>query len=119
LNLDALKEINTNHPDILERLAKDNDFKTVKGIALFVVQKGYDALTDDQKYHFNKSIRPLIENVKCTGYTREFDKMPSDCSTIIDDEDLVKHYQNGEPYCENCQSDESAEAHSKEKWLNQ
>jgi hypothetical protein len=116
LNLDALKEINTNNPEILEQSAKDNDSnpETVKGIALFVVKNGYDALTANQKYHFDKSIRPLIENVKCTGYTHEFDEMPSKCSTILNDDDLVKFYQPLGFYCERCQSDESAAAHDRE-----
>ena len=67
MNLDALTEINTNNPEFLEQSAKKNgsDPEAVKGIALFAADNGYDALSANQKYHFDKSIRALIEDVQC------------------------------------------------------
>lgn len=120
MNLEALTEINTNTPEILEQSAKENgsDPEAVKGIALFAADNGYDALSDNQKYHFDKSIRALIENVQCHAYTHEFDEMPGNCTAILKDEDLVDCYQNEEFYCESCQAQSSADAHSKEQFFN-
>lgn len=115
MNLNALDEINTNNPEILEQSAKDNglDPEAVKGIALFVVGNGYEKLSDNQKYNFDNGIRDLIENVQCDGYTHEYDESPGNCPATLDDDDLVECYQTQEFYCESCQAKASADAHSK------
>ena len=119
MNLEALKEINTNNPEILEQSAKDNgsDPEAVKGIALFAADNGYDALSTNQKHHFDNSIRALIEDVQCSGYTHEFDEMPGNCSAILNDDDLVECYQNNEFYCESCQAQSAADAYSKAQFF--
>ena len=72
MNLDALRDINC-----VERLEESangvgSDPEVVKGIALFAADNGYDALSPKQKYHFDRAIRPLIENVQCAGYRQRF-----------------------------------------------
>lgn len=116
MNLDALREINTNNPEILEQSAIENssDPETVKGIALFVVDNGYEALTAKQKYHFDNAIRVLIEDVQCDGYTHECEEWPNNCTNILDDDDLVDYYENNGGYCESCKAQASVDAHSKE-----
>lgn len=119
MNLDALKEINKNHEELLEESAKNNgsDPEVVKGIALKAASRGYDELSKNQKYHFDNSIRGLIENVQCEGYTHEFDETPSNCEAILKDEELVECYQNDVFYCEQCQGQSAADAHTKEQFF--
>lgn len=119
MNLEALEEINKNNPEILEQSARDNkaDVSAVLGIALFAAENGYDKLSSAQKYHFDNCIRPLIEDVKCSGYTHECEEMPSNCDAILDDEDLVEYYKYQGKYCESCEAQASADAHSKESFF--
>lgn len=115
MNLDALREINNNYPEILEQSARSNsvDKEVIKGIALFVVMNEYEALSDKKKYHFDNSIRHLIENVQCSGYTHELEERHIECKNILNDEVLVGFYQNDGVFCENCQGQSDADAHSK------
>lgn len=119
MNLDALREICQNNPEILEQSAKDNeaDPYAVKGIALFAIGNGYEALSPNQKYHFDKSIRKLIENVQCDGYTHELEEEHIECTAILNDEDLVLYYQNDGGYCESCQGQADSDAHSKVRFF--
>ncbi|WP_163924078.1 hypothetical protein [Photobacterium sp. Alg240-V54] len=119
MNLEALKEIIKNSPEIIEESACDNgaDENVVMGIAEFASRNGYDALSGHQKYHFDNSIRHLIEDVQCSGYTHEFEEEHHECPNILDDKDLVKYYQDDETYCESCQGQASADAHSKTSFM--
>lgn len=119
MNIDALKEINANHQELLEKSAKDNDIdpEATKGIALFVVKNGYDALSGKQKYIFDTAIRVLIENVSCSGYTHEFEDRSRHCDAILDDENLVDYYRTDSTYCESCQAQADADAHTKESFF--
>jgi hypothetical protein len=119
MNLEALKEINTNNPEILEQSARDNntDESTIVGIALFAANNGYEKLTSSQKYHFDNCIRSLIEEVQCSGYNHEFEENPRECGATLDDEDLVEYYQQDGKYCESCEAQASADAHSKESFM--
>ncbi|MDP5211962.1 hypothetical protein ORJ66_02755 [Pseudoalteromonas tunicata] len=119
MNLEALKEIIDNNVEILESSAKDNnaDESTVVGIAKFAASNGYESLSKPQKYHFDNCIRHLIEDVQCSGYNHEFEESPRECPSILDDEDLVEYYQNDGKYCESCEGQASADAHSKESFF--
>ncbi|PKG68293.1 MULTISPECIES: hypothetical protein [Pseudoalteromonas] len=119
MNLEALKEISTNNPEILEQSARDNkaDEKTIVGIASFAAENGYEKLSDSQKYYFDNCIRPLIEDVQCSGYTHEFEEVHRECEATLDDEDLVEYYQEQGKYCESCEAQASADAHSKESFM--
>lgn len=115
MNLQALKEIINNNVGILESSARDNntDENTIVGIAKYAAGNGFEKLSDNQKYHFEKCIRHLIENVQCSGYNHEFEEVPRECPNILDDHDLVEYYQNDGKYCESCEGQASADAHSK------
>jgi len=119
MNLAALEEINQNNPEILNRSARKNktDEATITGIALFAAKKGYQALSNSQKYHFDNCIKPLIENVRCSGYTHEFDDVKRECYVLLDDEVLVEYYQLQGKYCESCEAQESADAHTKKSFM--
>ena len=119
MNLLALKEIIDNNVEILESSAQENDAdeNTVVGIAKYAAANGYEKLSANQKYHFDNCIRHLIEDVKCPGYTHEFEEVPRDCPNILDDDDLVEYYQNDGKYCESCEGQASADAHTKETFF--
>ena len=119
MNLEALKEIINNNHELLEASARDNsaDENTVVGIARFASTNGYDKLSSNQKFHFDNCIRPLIEDVQCSGYNHECDEFISECPAILDDEDLVEYYQEQGKYCESCEGQASADAHSKESFF--
>ena len=119
MNLSALKEINQNSPEILNESSRNNkaDEATITGIARVAAEKGYQALSNPQKYHFDNCIRPLIEDVQCSGYTHEFDDVKSECDNYLDDEVLVEYYQLQGKYCESCEAEESADAHTKESFM--
>lgn len=119
MNLEALKEINANCEERLEASAADAgaNAEMVKGIALFAANNGYSTLSSNQKYHFDKVIKPLIENVQCAGYRHEFDETPAHCEATIDDERLVECYQSDIFYCEACEGQASADSHTKEKFF--
>lgn len=119
MNLNALREILDNSPSILEESAISNgsEESVVIGIAEYAIRNGYEALTDNQQYHFNNSIRHLIEDVQCSGYTHEFEEEHQECHNILDDEDLVEYYQEDGGYCESCQGQASSDAHSKESYM--
>ena len=119
MNLSALKEINQNQPEILNESARNNkaDEEKIAGIARDAAENGYQALSDKQKYHFDNCIRPLIEDVQCSGYTHEFDDVKSECNNYLDDEVLVEYYQLQGKYCESCEAQESADAHTKESFM--
>jgi hypothetical protein len=119
MNLEALKEIIRNCPEILEESARDNgaDESVVMGIAEFSSRNGYEALSENQKYHFDNAIRHLIEDVQCSGYTHELEEEHQECPNILDDDDLVEYYQNDGAYCESCQGQADADAHSKASYM--
>jgi hypothetical protein len=119
MNLQALEEIIENHDQILESSAEANnvDANTVIGIAKFSVRNGFEALSNNQKYHFNNCIRHLIEDVQCSGYTHECEEVSHECVNVLDDDLLVEYYQEQGGYCEGCEAQASADAHSKGSFL--
>ncbi|KGJ98248.1 hypothetical protein [Pseudoalteromonas sp. ND6B] len=119
MNLNALNEIVKNSPEVLEQSARDNgsDEGVVMGIARFVIGNGYDALSSNQQYHFDNVIRHLIEDIQCSGYTHEHEEYHRECTNILDDDDLVEYYQEQYGYCESCQGQADADAHSKATFM--
>ncbi|WP_066018743.1 hypothetical protein [Endozoicomonas atrinae] len=119
MNLAALDVIIDNNVEMLESSARENkvDETTIVGIAKYAVSNGYDKLSIAQKYHFDNCIKPLIEEVQCPGYTHECDEYQRDCTNILDDDDLVEYYQNARDYCDSCEAQASADAHSKESFF--
>ncbi|MDX7923393.1 hypothetical protein SJS82_15820 [Aeromonas media] len=119
MNLNALKSIIENNVEILEDSAQQNkaDKGTIVGIAKFAAANGYKELSTYQKYHFDNCIRHLIENVKCSGYNHEYDDNPHECPNILNDDDLVEYYNEQGKYCESCDAQASADAHSKESFF--
>lgn len=119
MNLQALKSIIENNVEILEDSARQNkaDESTIVGIAKYAAANGYEELSAPQKYHFDNCIRHLIENVQCSGYNHECDENKHECPNILNDEDLVEYYNEQGKYCESCEAQASADAHSKESFF--
>ena len=78
---------------------------------------GYENLSEAQKYHFDKCIRHLIENVQCSSYNHEFEEILRECPNVLDDEDLIDYYQNDGKYCDSCEAQAADDAHSKESFF--
>ena len=119
MNLYALDFINKNCEELLEQAAAHAAVseKDIKGIAKFAVANGYDELTPKQKFRFDQVIRPLIENVNCSGYTHELEEQHRECDSILDDDDLVKYYEEQGAFCEGCQGQSDADAHTKATFM--
>lgn len=119
MNFEALEEIIQNNVEILEAAARDNgvDENIILGVSKFAVANSYAALSVAQKYHFDNCIKPLIENVQCSGYNHEFEELRIECSNTLADDDLVEYYKFNEKYCESCEAQASADAHSKEAFM--
>jgi hypothetical protein len=106
MNISVLTELIDNQPEILEESAKNNNDKilAVIGIAKKVNEEGFSSLKGYQIAIFNKSIRPLIESVQCSGYTFKDDFPPSCDSILKDEDDILEYYQDQCKYCPSCQS---------------
>lgn len=117
MNLHALDYINKNCVEVLEQASKDSGVNEamIKGVALFAVANGYDKLSQNQKYHFDETIRPLIENVQCSGFYNPYSGDRVDCSAILPDENLIAYYGHDETYCESCQSEADYMANRREQ----
>jgi hypothetical protein len=117
VNLQALDFINKNCVEILGQSARENnaDEETIKGIARDAVANGYDSLSDKQKYHFDKSIRKLIEKVSCSGFFNPYSGERTNCRAILPDENLVEYYESDSNYCEACQAEADYMAYRKER----
>ena len=117
MNLNALDFINKNCVELLEQSARESNAEeeTIKGIARDVVANGYDELSDKQKYHFDKTIRKLIEKVPCSGFFNHYAGTRKECPAILPDENLVEYYENDNTYCESCQAEADYMAYRKDK----
>ncbi|GAB2714549.1 hypothetical protein [Comamonas sediminis] len=119
MNLQALDYINKNCEEILEQASNDNNVNEamIKGVAKFAVANGYEKLSPNQKFHFDETIRPLIEDVQCSGYTHELEEVHQECSSTLPDDRLVEYYQNDGAYCDSCQGQNDADAHTKATFM--
>ena len=121
MNLEALNEIVNNQENYIESAAKEAgvDEAMLIGVAKAAIGGGYDSLSPKQQYQFDNCLRPLIEDVSCVGYKHEVweEDMRTECPSTIPEERLVQAYRHDEWYCDNCQAQEDADAHSKEQFM--
>lgn len=110
MNIAALRHIVENNPELIEEnvAARGNPTAAI-GVAKLLVgnQGNVDALSENQRYHYESHIRPLIENVPCDGvFGPEDEDGNGGCigSGRIDDEDLEGCYMLDEMFCQECQS---------------
>lgn len=113
MNLEVLKFLLEN--DYIEENAKVNnvDAKPSIGIAKLILSNNgsLNKLSENQMYHFNTVIKPLMENVQCEGpigmIEDENGNTVSSCVNdgIIDDESLIQSYLEGDFKCQLCRFD--------------
>jgi hypothetical protein len=106
LELEVLKHIVSNNPQYIEELAEQNklDESASVGIARAII--GYDGdiskLKPNQNHHYEKCIKPLLEDVPCDGVFG-----PDTCTGTgyVDDDSLLISYMSGDFMCQHCRFD--------------
>jgi hypothetical protein len=109
MNLAALIHIVGNSPELIENnVPAGVDTATTLGVARRLIGLGgdVDALTHNQRHHYDSYIRSLVENVACDGvFGFDPDTGHDTCAGNgrIDDEDLEGCYVLDEMLCQVCQ----------------
>lgn len=62
---------------------------------------GYTGLDDNQKYHFDKVVLHLIEDVRCPGLVG-LDGNHNNCLNTFTDDELYSYYESG-TLCNSCE----------------
>lgn len=97
INLRTLRHLVDNDENrILENIPTSVDSDATLGIARRLIGNGesVESLTDNQQWHYQEFIKPLIEDVACSN---------NDCGQIIeDDQTLLTGYQIDEVICQHC-----------------
>lgn len=119
MNLDALKFIVDNCPELIHQLASDAkvDPDAALGLAKMAIA-GRQGFTSRQQYTFDNGVLPLIENIKCHGNWNEFDENPH-CGATINEDSLTTCYEEDSFLCESCQSLHDGMMHSKARIMGQ
>jgi hypothetical protein len=116
MSLEVLELIFNNCPEKIEQLAEENKVKNVD-VSLRLAdllgrgKKTLEELTDAQMYHFEKTMRPLIENVPCDGVLGIIENDDGEyvdtCNGngYIDEESLLISYQEDDFKCQICRFD--------------
>ncbi|MHC8308208.1 hypothetical protein ACYZUC_01120 [Pseudomonas sp. GT1P32] len=110
MNIVALRHVVENNPELIEENvpARGNPAAAI-GVAKFLVGNNgnVEALSENQRYHYENHIRPLVENVPCSGvFGPEDEDGNGGCigNGRIDDEDLDGCYILDEMLCQECQA---------------
>ncbi|AJO77494.1 hypothetical protein [Pseudomonas sp. MRSN 12121] len=110
MNLAALRHIVENNPELIEENVPErgNSAATIGVAKLLVGNNGnVAALSENQRYHYETYIRPLVESVPCDGiFSADAEGEHDGCigNGIIDDDDLEGCYILDEMLCQECQS---------------
>lgn len=109
MNFAALCHIVENAPELIEgNVPKGGNSAATIGVAKLLVGNGgkVEALSENQNHHYVRYIRPLVENVPCSGvFGAEAENEHDGCvgSGHIDDEDLEGCYIMDVMLCQECQ----------------
>lgn len=97
MNLSTLRHLVDNDENrILENIPRNVNSEATLGIAKRLIGNGgsVESLTENQQWHYQEFIKPLIEDVACSN---------DDCGqTIDDDQTLLTGYQLDEMICQHC-----------------
>lgn len=107
MNFAALNHIVENNPELIEEnVPAGGNAAAAVGVArrLLGINGNVDGLTENQRYHYENYIRPLIENVSCTGIFSSEGEDGCVGGGTIDDEDLEGCYILDEMLCQECQN---------------
>ncbi|WP_261459536.1 hypothetical protein [Serratia marcescens] len=106
MNLEALDYIVSNEVEIIEDAARSAGVNIGSAVGVskkVAAEKTDERLSSAQKYVFDRAVRPLIENITCSGNWNQFDDDPH-CGNPIPESQLYDYYANDETLCESCQS---------------
>ena len=116
MSLEVLGFIFDNCPEKIEELAEENKVRNVD-VSLRLAdllghgKKTLEELTEAQMYHYEKAMRPLIENVPCEGVLGIIENDDGEyvdtCNGngYVDEESLLISYQEGDFKCQTCRLD--------------
>ncbi|EGQ8490968.1 hypothetical protein GTP20_23820 [Vibrio alginolyticus] len=116
MSLEVLGFIFDNCPEKIEELAEGSKVKNVDVSLRLAGLLGHgditlEELTEAQVYHYEKSMRPLIENVPCDGVLGIIENDDGEyvdtCNGngYIDEESLLISYQEDDFKCQICRFD--------------
>ena len=78
------------------------------GVAKFLVgsSDNFAKMSDNQQYHYNQVIKPLISRVSCDGMIGVHEDGSSSCigTDFIEDDQLLGAYQLDDMRCQQCTS---------------
>lgn len=117
MNIDALDYIVNNEVEIIEDSAKSAGVKAGSAVGVskqVVAEKTDKNLSDDQRFVFERAVRPLIEGLTCNRKMHD-DNETILCGARLPDSQLYDYYAHDETYCENCRSDLDYQAYRWDK----
>jgi len=106
--MNVLKYIVENQEElIIESAQEENvDENASVGVAKFLVgsSDNFARMSDNQQYHYNQVIKPLISRVYCDGMIGANEDGSSSCigTEFIEDEQLLGAYQLDDMRCQQC-----------------
>ena len=94
---------------IIESAQEENiDANASVGVAKFLVgsSDNFAKMSDNQQYHYNQVIKPLISRVSCDGMIGVHEDGSSSCigTDFIEDDQLLGAYQLDDMRCQQCTS---------------
>lgn len=105
---EVLNYIVNNSPELIEELAEENSLNEEAsiGVAKFLLgdDGNFDQMSQKQRHHFEKTIKPLIENVRCDGMIGDHEDGTSSCigNEVIDEDSLLQAYECDDMRCQHC-----------------
>ncbi|ENA1760197.1 hypothetical protein ABF236_000839 [Yersinia ruckeri] len=112
MNFDTLDFLIKNRIELLEDAARDTsvNLDATVGIAKKVeAERTITNLSPAQLYVFERTVKPLINEVRCNGQCNELEENPH-CNSLISNEILTSYYES-----ESCQSLSDGQQHTRSR----
>lgn len=106
--ISVLQHIVDNEEELLIALAEENNLKSDAsiGIAKFLLadEDNFSKMSPDQNFHYERAIKPLINEVHCDGMLGDHEDGSSSCigDGFIDEETLLGAYLEQDMRCQQC-----------------
>lgn len=106
--MDVLLYILENSEELIIENAEEESMNAdaSMGVAKFLVgdSENFVRMSDNQKYHYNKVIKPLISQVSCDGMIGIHEDGSSSCigNEFIEQDQLLTAYQMDDMRCQQC-----------------
>ncbi|HFD2143760.1 TPA: hypothetical protein ACF2EA_003584 [Acinetobacter baumannii] len=109
--INVLQHILDNCEEYIIELATENSISNTDatiGVAQFLVAnpENFSKMSQNQNFHYEKAIKPLIHNVYCDGMIGEHEDGSSSCigNGFIDEDSLLGAYLEEDMRCQHCVS---------------